>query len=145
MEDTLVLVLGPPPEGWQKDLFYKYQNDRRTGEASGEGNWEAFEGEIVSNLFGHDGESPSTMDELFSQLLGAPVRIEDPYFSMSPQRGLWVANIAISRSHVHVPEGSEATWPPSKKARDDVGLALMYLLKREWVNTLALYPERHTG
>ena len=145
MEESLVLVLGPPPEGWQKELFYQYQNARKSGEDTGERDWAALEQEVVTSLFVHEGDASSTMDELFSQLLGSPIQIMDHTFSMSPQRGLWVANIAISRSDVRVQEGSGAAWPPPKNINDEAALGLMYVLTREWVGAFSLRPSRVTA
>jgi hypothetical protein len=63
---------------------------------------------------------------------------------MSPHRGHWVANITISRSNVVIPEGNNVSWPLPKKVNNDAALALMYILKREWVGALSLFPERST-
>ena len=123
-------------------LFDKYQKSK-TGDAHRDGDWESFEREFVEQLFAHVGDAPSTMDDLFSKLYNSPIKITDYFFSMGVNRGLWVANISISRSNVLHGQGSSISWPPPKDVKDAAASVLNYILKRNSVGVFALYPE-HT-
>lgn len=133
MEESLVITLGPPAEGWQKSQFYQYQSCRRHGVRTGDGDLESIEKEIVTRLFESDGATSSAADELFLKRLGMPVHIMDYHFTMSPQRGKWLGHIIIIKSDIRCPEGCQLTWQTLKKARNELALDLMSLLKREWV------------
>lgn len=142
MEESLLIILGPPLDELQKVLFDKYQKSK-TGDAHRDGDWESFEREFVEQLFAHVGDAPSTMDDLFSKLYNSPIKITDYFFSMGVNRGLWVANISISRSNVLHGQGSSISWPPPKDVKDAAASVLNYILKRNSVGVFALYPE-HT-
>lgn len=137
MEESLVLVLGPPPDDWQKELFDNYQKSKNLGEPHEEGDWETYEGEVIADLFGHSHDAPSAIDELFSELLDAPVKVTDYFFSMGFNRGLWVANVTIDRSAVIGADGSSVDWPPTKEISDVVAASLGYALKRNWVGAFS--------
>lgn len=143
MEETLVLVLGPPPDEWQKDLFDRYQEWRKTdadGDLPPECDWEAYENKIVEWLFERKNGAPSEMEQLLGMLLQSPIELTDYFPSMGVSRELWVMKIAISRSQVHCGQGGKITWPPSKEIIDGVATVLTYILKREWIGVFSLYP-----
>jgi hypothetical protein len=140
MEESLLLVLGPPPGEWQKELFDKYQKSKKSGEPHRSGDWESYEQEIVGKLFEHIGDAPNAIDELFRELLDSPIKITDYFFIMGMNRGLWVAHITIPRSKVLRQQGSTITWPPQKSINDTVAASLGILLKRDWIGAFALHP-----
>jgi hypothetical protein len=139
-EEKLVIVLGPPPDEWQKELFDKYQQSKKSGKPHSDGDWESYEQGIVEKLFEHEGNKPSAIDELFGKALDSKIKITDHCFSMGMNRGLWVANITIARSNVLRKPGSNITWPPAKEINSLVSDALGYLLKRNWVAMFSIYP-----
>lgn len=140
MEESLLLVLGPPPDGWQKELFDKYQEAMKKGQDHSDGDWESYESEIVEMLFEHSGDSPSSIDEIFWKAFNSPIKITDHFFSMGMHRGLWVANITIDQTNVLRGQGSNITWPPPKDVNNIVAASLGYALKRNWIGVFALHP-----
>ena len=140
MEESVLLVLGPPPDEWQKELFDKYQISKHSGAPHRDDDWESYEKEIVEKLFEHKGNEPSVIDEVFCNLFDSPIKITDYFFSMGMNRGLWVANITIARSNVLRGQGSSITWPPPREINDAVAALLGYTLKRNWVGVFSLNP-----
>ena len=139
MKESLILIMGPPVDDFLKELFAKFQQSKKSGERQSDGDWESFETKVIKKLFAHIGDSPSIIDELFWQLFDSPIKIKDYFFGMGVHRGLWVANITISRSNVLREQGSDIIWPPSKDINSMAATSLAGLLKREWVYVISLF------
>ena len=142
MEPSILIILGSPPSGWQRDIFEKYQESRNAGDEDKDGDWADFEKKATHKLlFSSEGEELSTIDELFCRLFDAPVKIVDYYYSIGRHRNLWVATVNIPISGVLCGAGSDITWPPSQEITRQVSLSLSYILTREWVEVISTFPE----
>jgi hypothetical protein len=53
----------------------------------------------------------------------------------------WVISVTVPSSDVVIQVGSGVVWPASKETRDEITNALLYILRRNWIASFALYPE----
>lgn len=142
-EPMLLITLGPPPDGWQRDLFDEFQRRRKDGDWSGTSRWERFEGELIEKvLFGREGDGRSGVEEFLFGMLGMDCHVSKHEGGYGVYRGLWVAHIFIPMSGVHQKDGGTVAWPPGKSERDVVGAALGLTFRREWIFMAALTPGR---
>jgi hypothetical protein len=141
MEPTLLIALGPPPDGWERNLFDEFQESRREGDWSGTFRWEQFERELIERvLFGREGVGRSGMVEVLFHILGMDCHVPGHDVGYGVNRGFWVVNISMPISGVRRKDGSPLVWPPVKKERDVLGATLGLMFRREWVFMAALTP-----
>jgi hypothetical protein len=69
IEWSVVFMLGPPHDGWERELFDLYQRGRRESIDDLGREWESYEKKLVSTMFGGENGAPSPMDEAFSSIL----------------------------------------------------------------------------
>lgn len=140
-EPKLLITLGPPPDGWERELFDEFQQRRRDGGWFGKSRWEQFERELIEKvLFGREGGGRSGMEEVLFHTLGTDCHVSGHDAGYGGNRGLWVVHISIPASGVRRKDGDTLMWPPEKKERDALGAALGLMFRREWIFTAALTP-----
>jgi hypothetical protein len=141
MEPTLLVTLGPPPDGWQRECFDEFQEIRAHGDFSGSARWQEYEEGILKKiLFTRKEDGPAAMEDLISLVLDAKVRISGHGFGYGCHRGLWVGSLTLRASDVRREDGMPMEWPPESKERGLIGDVLGYFLRREWVYVAALIP-----
>jgi hypothetical protein len=140
IEPTLTFLLGPPSEGSQNELFDLYQRGRREGDAELVKKWEAYEGEVANSLFARENGEPSPMEQVFSAVLAAPIRITGFELTWASYKGLWVTGITISFSSMLVAKGFAVGFPPDSKSRDAMAAFLGRVLRRNWVYAMSIIP-----
>lgn len=141
---SLNIILGPPIDGWQRDLFTLYQQGWKEEDESKLKGWEKHERSAIDFLFHWECDAPSTVEELFTRLHGAPVQISGYELVTGFHGGFWVIGISIPLSRVRAAR-PDFPWPPEKKICDDAGNALGYILKREWIRWYAVPPKSRAG
>ena len=100
-EPKLLIALGPPPDGWERELFDEFQESRRKGVWSGTSRWEEYEGELIEKvLFGREGDGRSGMEEVLFHILGMDCHVSGHDVGFGVNRGFWVAHIFIPISGV---------------------------------------------
>jgi hypothetical protein len=141
-EPKLQITLGPPPEGWQRDLFDRHQREMEAeGFSGGPRMWEEYEKEIIGEaLFGQGAVGRSGIDELLSRIYRTGVRVTKHSIGYGTNRGQWVVSFYIPASGICREDGKNLPWPPSKAEREAIGSLIGYILRREWVFTAALTP-----
>jgi hypothetical protein len=140
-EPTLLITLGPPPAGWERELFDEFQQRRRDGNWSGTSRWEQFERELIEKvLFGREGNGRSGMEEVLFHILGTDCLVSGHDAGYGGNRGFWVAHISIPISGVRRKDGGSLVWPPEKRERDAIGAMMGLMFRREWIFTAALMP-----
>ena len=142
MEPTLLIALGPPPDGWEREMFDDHQKKMEAkGFSGGPHRWEEYEKEIIEDaLFKREAGGRSAVDELMSQLYRTGVRITKHSLGHGTNRGRWVVSFFIPASGVCWEDGKILPWPPAKTEREAIGSLIGYILRREWVFTTALTP-----
>ncbi len=141
---SLNILLGPPIDGWQRDLFSLYQRGWEEKDESKLEGWEKHERDAIEFLFHWEHDAPSTMEELFTRLQGIPVRISGYEWLTGFHRGFWIIGFSLPCSRM-LTARLDRPWPPEKKICDDAGNALGYILKREWVRWYAVTRKRLAG
>lgn len=141
---SLTILLGPPIDGWQRDLFALYQQGWNEEDESKLEGWEQHERDTIDFLFHWEYDAPSTMEELFTRLQGVPVNISGYDLVAGFHGGFWVIGISIPLSRIRTAR-PDFPWPPDKKICDDAGNALGYILKREWIRWYAVSPKSRAG
>jgi hypothetical protein len=76
------------------------------------------------------------MSELFSLVLGTPVRVVDPFLSFGNWGGVWVAAFQIRPDDVVGPAKAVARLFEERELAQDVAAALGLTLKLDWVRTV---------
>ncbi|HVO65658.1 MAG TPA: hypothetical protein VMT12_04160 [Syntrophales bacterium] len=143
MEPSLLLVFGPPPEGWAgRDVFDQYQELRNRGTPLPERNWDELEKQNVSMLFDHPDGKQSVLEEMSMSLFGAHIRIKNYLLGTGRHNGSWVVTVSVPESGVETLDRANLTWPPPKEVRDAVANALLYVFRRNWIGAFAQYPDK---
>ena len=139
-EPNLLITLGPPPDGWERELFDEYQREMEAkGFSGGPHRWEEYEREIIEEaLFGQGAGGRSGFDELLSQLYRIGIKVTKHSIGYGINRGLRVVSISIPASGVCREDGETFPWPPVKAEREAIGSLIGYILRREWVFTSSL-------
>jgi hypothetical protein len=134
-EPEVHFILGPPTDEGGRAGFDHYQEAVAANNEELMKVWEDFERGYADIVFGRKEGRPSAMEDLFSEAVGAPVRIDSVDVTWAHYRGLWVTVFQIPFSSVWVASQNQATatWPPSQEAVNGVGVFIGQLLKREWM------------
>jgi len=94
-EPNLLITLGPPPDGWERELFDEYQREMEAkGFSGGPHRWEEYEREIIEEaLFGQGAGGRSGFDELLSQLYRIGIKVTKHSIGYGINRGLRVVSM----------------------------------------------------
>jgi hypothetical protein len=84
---------------------------------------------------------PSLMSELFSLVLGTPVRVAAPFLSFGNWGGVWVAAFQIRPDDVVGPPKAVARLFEESGLAQDVAAALGLTMKLDWVRTVRSLPD----
>lgn len=141
-EPKLLIALGPPPDGWEREMFDECQREMEDkGVSNGPHRWEEYEREIIEEgLLGQGAGGRSGIEELLSKLYRTGVRVTKHSIDHGVNGGQWVVSFFIPASGVCREDGEALPWPPAKAEREAIGAAIGYLLRREWVFAAAQTP-----
>ena len=134
-EPALLFPLGPPIVEPVATLFAAYQRDfdQRTG-GGAEHPWERHEAEVLAALFDREGDGPSPMEAVLSEMRGAPVRIEGYERGVGHHRRVWVVCLRIALRQVRI--GGAPLALRDTAFREQLGAVLGVAAGREWIGAL---------
>ena len=137
-DPDIQFLLGPPADPDLRSRFEGLQDD--SGPGTTEQRCLELEPRLAVLLAEREGGS-SLLSELFSLVLGTPVRVVDPFLSIGIWGGVWVAAFQIRPDDVVGPAKAVARLFEESGLAHAVGAALGLTLKLDWVRTVRSLPD----
>jgi len=134
----LAIVIGPAGPA---DLKLKVEQWAANSNKSSDDIWIELVSEQMEQMTnrGLDSE-PSSIDELFSNLLNQNVKVGNPFQSFSSRGGQMVPSFVFSANSIVGSSGRSIEIEEfTQEVRDAIGNALGYILKSEWVHISILF------
>ena len=90
IDPYVVIRIGPPPDGWERELFDQFQACRGRPSSPPTKDWAQYERELIDALFSSDPDEPTPMDQIMTEVLDTSVRMSPPYITFGNDKGLYI-------------------------------------------------------
>jgi hypothetical protein len=134
----IMIILGPPGPDEEKKKFEEWS--KNSGKPKDE-LWLEFVHQVLGEWAKRESpESASKLDELLSNVLKTPVRVNDPFMTYTLHGGIHNPGVILYTNKITESTGRpiEIDWS-APQLRGLIGDIFGYVLKTEWVRTFVSY------